>query len=609
MKRKISDFYYSISMKKKWVVFICVILLYEIILIGFVGYRNYEEIIGDHFIEGVKTDINNVTEQIESNLIGLEEFAKKLQYDEYINSFIQEREYSSKVQATKSDLYEYKVIPDYQFKRSVEKHLNSIVLSRPEIQLASIRFEKDINNTYVVSRTKSYAEELTFQKKDIFDKELEGESNTLYYMDDDNNLYIIQNLKSRVTLNQIATVIIKLDSELVLQKIYDMIEGAKEGAYLVGFNDREILQLGEITAEQKNEIISNFRLGDLSKDYLGDNPKKDIIVYDTINTTSQQMGVGVVISKNILFQDIRASSLKILVFSILTIPIFLLLAYKLYKDIIQPIYELSDKMRRIENGEMGVLVDNGRKDEIGVLFRAFNKMSNQINFLVNRVYKEQLALKNSEIRALQAQINPHFLYNTLETINWTARLSGADEVADMLEALGGIMEVNIDRKDERFLTVEEELKYTNHYIFLIKKRFGDNVKFEQDIDEKIMKYKVPRLILQPIIENAIEHGIEPVGSGLVIIRMFIKDDMLIIEVEDSGQGIQADMVLEMEYNLENWDRLASEKVESTSQGKIGVLNVHSRLRLIYGEESGIEIVSIYGKGTLIRMKVPIKEEE
>ena len=484
MKRKISDFYYSISMKKKWVVFICVILLYEIILIGFVGYRNYEEIIGDHFIEGVKTDINNVTEQIESNLIGLEEFARKLQYDEYINSFIQEREYSSKVQATKSDLYEYKVIPDYQFKRSVEKHLNSIVLSRPEIQLASIRFEKDINNTYVVSRTKSYAEELTFQKKDIFDKELEGESNTLYYMDDDNNLYIIQNLKSRVTLNQVATVIIKLDSELVLQKIYDMIEGAKEGAYLVGFNDREILQLGEITAEQKNEVISNFRLGDLSKDYLGDNPKKDIIVYDTINTTSQQMGVGVVISKDILFQDIRASSLKILVFSILTIPIFLLLAYKLYKDIIQPIYELSDKMRRIENGEMGVLVDSGRKDEIGVLFRAFNKMSNQINFLVNRVYKEQLALKNSEIRALQAQINPHFLYNTLETINWTARLSGADEVADMLEALGGIMEVNIDRKDERFLTVEEELKYTNHYIFLIKKRFGDNVKFEQDIDEK-----------------------------------------------------------------------------------------------------------------------------
>jgi len=127
--------------------------------------------------------------------------------------------------------------------------------------------------------------------------------------------------------------------------------------------------------------------------------------------------------------------------------------------------------------------------------------------------------------------------------------------------------------------------------------------------KKIMKYKVPRLILQPIIENAIEHGIEPVGSGFVIIRMFIKDDMLIIEVEDSGQGIQADMVLEMEYNLGNWDSLASEKVESTSQGKIGVLNVHSRLRLIYGEESGIEIVSIYGKGTLIRMKVPIKEEE
>lgn len=595
MKRKMSDFYYSISMKRKWTIFICVIILYEIVLIGYFGYKNYEDVIGEHFIEGVQRDIGNVTEQVGDKLTSLEEFAKKLQYDEYIYSFIQEKEYKS--------------IPEYELKRATERHLNSVLLTRPEIKLASIQFVKDPEHTYTVTRNKSYAEELSFAEMSIYKKELHSEGNTQFYMDLKKDIYIIQKINSRGSFQHAATIVLKIDKKLVFYKLEEILEGAKKGVYLVGLNNKEILESGEVSPEHKYKVIRYFKEKNVPDVYPGDNPKKEIIVYDTIKTTNAELGVAVLIFKDILFAQVRAASRKIIIFSLMTIPFFLLLAYKLYKDIIHPINILSGKMKQIEKGEIGVLVDSGRKDEIGVLFRSFNKMSNKINYLVNRVYKEQLALKNSEIRALQAQINPHFLYNTLEIINWSARLEGADEVADMIEALGGIMEINIDRKGERFLTVEEELTYTNHYIFLIKKRFGDKIQFKQEVSQEVLKRKVPRLILQPMIENAIEHGLEPVGRGLVTLRIYGEEDSLIIDIEDSGQGIKEAFMIELQYNLDNWNGPVSAKVESTSQGKIGVLNVHSRLKLIYGEESGIEITSQYNQGTLIRMRIPTIEKE
>ncbi len=608
MGSKFSDFYYSISMKRKWTIFICVIIIYEIVLIGYFGYKNYEEVIGDYFIESVQKDVSNVTEQVSDKLISLEEFAKKLQYDEYIYSFIQEKEFSLRADGNVGK-DQYKSLPEYELKRATERHLNSVLLSRPEIKLASIQFVKEPKNIYTVTRNKSYAEELSFAEMNIYEKSLEADENTVYHMDLKKDIYIIQKINSRGSFLHAATVILKIDRKMVLKKLEDMLEGPKKGVYVVGLGNKEILKAGDVSAEHKNKVLRYFKEVNAPDMYPGENPTKEIIVYDTIQTTNQEIGVAVLIFKDILLEGVRSSSRKIILVSLMTIPFFLLLAYKLYKDIIQPIYDLTAKMQQIEEGEIGVLIDNGRKDEIGVLFRSFNKMSNKINYLVNRVYKEQLAFKNSEIRALQAQINPHFLYNTLEIINWSARLEGADEVAEMIEALGGIMEINIDRKDERFLTVKEELKYTNHYIFLIKKRFGDKIQFKQDIEEGVMDRKVPRLILQPIIENAIEHGIEPVGRGSVIVKMYTEEEVLIIEISDTGQGIREDVMEELQYNLDHWDDVVSEKVESTSQGKIGVLNVHSRLRLIYGEQSGMEITSKYREGTLMKMRIPTIEDE
>lgn len=591
-------------MKTKWILFIFLVIIYPIILIGYVGYKNYEKVIGDYFIENVQKDVSTVTEQVEDNLTNLEDFMGKLQYDETIYSFTQEKEYSSRAKSNGQGTL-YASMPEYEFKRSIERYLQSILLTRTELTLGSIQFTIDPSITYVVGKKNSYLEQIAFPEQKLYEYARNQEGKTLYYIDENKDTYIIQKIISRRTFGESATIAFKIDSKFLFGKFEHMLEGAKQGVYVISACNKEMLEVGEVPPIYKEKIKSYANQNMPSERYPGENPKKEFIVYDTVATDNHRMGVAVLIFTDILLQDIRKLSRNILLLCMSTIPIFLFLGYQLYKDMIYPIYVLSEKMEEIEKGTMGVLVTSEREDEIGFLFRAFNRMSNQIQYLINCVYKEQLAFKNAEIRALQAQINPHFLYNTLEVINWKARLSGADEVAQMIEALGGIMEINIDRKDERFLTLAEEIKYTDHYIFLIKKRFGDKIRFEKNMEEEALQYKVPRLILQPIIENAIEHGIEPIGKGTVTLTIAIKENLLEIEIRDDGQGMEENVASKLQYDLENWSKLNVEEMGVTSQGKIGVLNVHSRLRLIYGEEYGIRIVSAYNKGTAIKMNLPI----
>ena len=239
-------------------------------------------------------------------------------------------------------------------------------------------------------------------------------------------------------------------------------------------------------------------------------------------------------------------------------------------------------------------------------------MSKQIQYLVNCVYREQLMLKSSELKALQDQINPHFLYNTLEMINWKARMSGDGDLSMMIEALAGIMEVNIDRRDSHFLTVKEEIDYLKNYIFLIQKRFGERIHFEAQIDETLLEYKIPRLILQPLVENAITHGIEAKGEGTITVKVEQEGKLLYLTVQDTGAGIKEERLHCLQEELSHPEKTYIES-ESQDEGKsrkhVGVINVQKRIKLLYGEAYGMHIESKEGAGTRIIIKLSIETRE
>jgi two-component system sensor histidine kinase YesM len=328
---------------------------------------------------------------------------------------------------------------------------------------------------------------------------------------------------------------------------------------------------------------------------------KIYLFYNTISPLEWKLSVY--ISSNTLLADLRKVLFRIVILCFLTLPIWLLLIDFIYRGIIKPINVLVESMGKIEKGETGITVDIKRNDELGYVFKTFNKMSQQINNLINKVYKEQLTMKDAEIKALQAQINPHFLYNTLETINWKAQLCGANDISEMVTALSSIIDANLDRNNEKMIPVKKEIEYIDNYNLLIQKRFGKKITFVKSIDNGALEYMIPKLLIQPLIENSIYHGLETKkGGGTIELIISIEENMVLIVVADDGTGIDDDTLRDLKESL-------NKNVENQyeSRTKIGIMNVHRRIKLIYGEEYGLNIFSESNKGTTIILKLPFIE--
>ncbi|MDF2612248.1 MAG: signal transduction histidine kinase, LytS [Clostridia bacterium] len=601
MKGRLKTFYFKIPIKVKWIAFICILVSYPIFFIGYVGYRQYEKVITAHFVQSVEADILQIIEDTQEDIDKLEEFVVQLKYDEAIHTFNQ-RYYMVVEEKKKSNVQTnlgYSGIGDYDLGKMVEGYLRSVVLSKPEIDVGGYEFE-DRSTEYIISKRKSYQEENDFRIKKVFEHIREALKETqnifAYYIDEDSNIYIGETLFDRNKFEEAGILVFKIKKEYLVDKYSKVLEGPKEGVYVVESNGKEILSKGNLPENKWERIKGFLNIHVKEADLYKNEDKQQVILYSQVHSVNLSMSSAIFISKDILLTDIRHLSKITLILCVSTLPIFLLFAAGLYKEIIYPIYTLSGKMQQIENGEIGVVMKSDRRDELGYLFSTFDKMSQRIQYLVNTVYKEEIALKNAEIKLLQDQMNPHFLYNTLEMINWKARMLGSEEIPEMIEALSGIMEINIDRRKTPFLTIEEEMRYLDNYIFLIHKRFGEKIVFKKDVDINTYALKIPRIILQPLVENAITHGIEPVGSGTIFLGVKVKEEKLVITIQDNGQGIEEDVLKDLYMEM-----VSEEKVT----GKVGVINVQKRIKLLYGEEYGLTLSSKPNEGTLITVRLPI----
>lgn len=625
MKSSLSNLYKKTSIKTKWILFVLILVLYPMILIGYVGYKNYEGVITEHFNKSVQKDVLVVSEWFEERLEDVETFIAETQYNKQLYDMC--TYYYGRMKMVGIDIKENTpevakqidqvLMNDYSFNQDMSRYLKTLILARQDVILAAFQFKEQDDFSYIEFRDKGSAfyEHLEFNSQDVFEnisQVFEGTETTAYYIDDLNNLYIGQKIFYRDTLQHAGTMVLKLDTKHLMRKYEEMVTGAIKAVYVEANDNAELLALGDLNEDEKTKLVNFMNMNPEQDIVYKEENKKQAIIYNTFSTKNLVIGNAVYISTDILLADIRNLSRFIFILCISILPIFLLLANKLYKELIYPIYLLSDKMQQIEKGEMGVQIKGDYYDEIGYVYGAFNRMSRQIQYLVNCVYREQLMLKSSELKALQDQINPHFLYNTLEMINWKARMSGDEDISQMIEALAGIMEVNIDRRDSHFLTIKEEIDYLRNYIFLIQKRFGERIHFEAEVDETLFACKIPRLILQPLVENAITHGIETQGEGSITVKVERKDKLLYLTVQDTGQGIKEERLHYLQEELSHPEKTYIES-ESQDEGEsrkhIGIINVQKRIKLLYGEEYGMYIESKEGRGTRIIIKLSIQARE
>jgi signal transduction histidine kinase len=269
----------------------------------------------------------------------------------------------------------------------------------------------------------------------------------------------------------------------------------------------------------------------------------------------------------------------LLVLILAIVPIGIFIMWFVQKRIARPIAILSQASRRMAEGELGVTVPMRGPDELGQLGVAFSSMSTQIHHLVDTVYKEQLAVKDARIEAMQARVNPHFLNNALELITWQARLDGSEAVTAMVEALSVLLNASLDRGDHRLSTLNQELEVADAYFYFIRLRFGERLTLWKDADSELGSLTLPRLVIQTLLENAVEHGIAPAGGGHIRLKVFRDEHFLHVEVRNGGKRLSAE-------DKQKISRLLSDDV---AEGHVGIRNVSLRLRLIYGEKASLNI--------------------
>ena len=254
------------------------------------------------------------------------------------------------------------------------------------------------------------------------------------------------------------------------------------------------------------------------------------------------------------------------------------------RKISRPIDTLMAGASKIQAGELGSQIDyQAGSREFEYLTDSFNRMSAQLQSQFTRLYQEELARRDAQIKALQSHINPHFLNNTLESINWQVRMSGDAKASRMIEALSTVLDAALDRKGRPEVRLAEEMTYVNAYLYIVKQRFGKRLSVDVQLPDELMDCRVPRLILQPVIENAVEHGIGPGGQGNIALRGFRREGFLILEVENDGGMTPQDE--------EHIARLLSPDCDMAGEpsGRIGIANVDLRLRILYGRPCGLSI--------------------
>ena len=302
--------------------------------------------------------------------------------------------------------------------------------------------------------------------------------------------------------------------------------------------------------------------------------------------------------KELLSKSRQAQSVYVLTAIILVI-VALLFSRFMARSITLPIQKLRDSMKKVQEGDFSVsdvVVDS--KNEIGSLTKSFDVMTHRIHELMEQNVHEQEEKRKSELKALQSQINPHFLYNTLDSIIWMAEGKKNEEVVLMTASLARLLRQSISNEDE-VVPIANEVEYARGYLTIQKMRYKDKLEFQIEVDSSILYIPLIKLVLQPIIENAIYHGLKYKESkGLLIVKGFMKDGNAVLQVIDDGVGMDEETLAHI------YDK---HKVNYHSNG-VGVYNVQKRLKLYYGEDYGITYTSEFGKGTTATITIPGRQE-
>lgn len=385
--------------------------------------------------------------------------------------------------------------------------------------------------------------------------------------------------------------------DLKLDKIKEVIEAVTLGKngflYLMDGNGGIVYApVNPIVYRVKNEWLTDSANSIVKKIQDSD---FQIIYKESAYTNWKTIGV---FSLNETLKEVTNLRHYSILIGLITLVLAVAAAFFFTASIAKPLSKLGSLMKRAEEGDLSVRFNSKYNDEIGRLGTSFNRMIKEISNLIDMVYAEQQRKREAELKTLQAQIKPHFLYNTLYTIQWMAEEHGAKDVVAILGSLANLFRIGLS-KGKEMISVQEELEHVRSYLAIQKARYEDKLTYEINFDEKILTHSVLKVILQPLVENAIYHGLNAKrGGGKITITAKEQEGKLYFSVEDNGLGITTEKLKEIRQLL------SCDHRESGKTG-FGIFNVNERIRLSVGKEYGLVYSSVYQEGTKVEVWHPL----
>ena len=306
-----------------------------------------------------------------------------------------------------------------------------------------------------------------------------------------------------------------------------------------------------------------------------------------------------ILSKNSITSAITKQKSYLFLIVLLSSTVSIILAGCFIHVINNRLLKVIDGMRAVPNGKLDNYIENYSSDEIGELIDNYNYMISKMSILIENQYKLGKEVKNAELKALQAQINPHFLYNTLDMINWMSYKNMNKEISAAVKALAKFYKLSLN-KGKDIVTIEDELQHSKFYVQLQNMRYNNRIHLDINISEELIHYYIPKITFQPIIENSILHGILGRGmeDGTIMISGYKENNKLTIQISDDGIGIPAEVI----------PLILTDNNLKTKGSGYGLKNINERIKILYGEDYGLSFTSNLGVGTTVEIVLPIINE-
>lgn len=582
-------FYKNTSIKNKLLLLFYIQIVIPLFFIGVTSYQKSAEIIEQKSINYSLDILKMIELRFKDLSASMQGLTLELLYDNRVYDALSSKGYEDNITI-------------YNRTNEIRSILRQATLSRNEIQSICLvtknrrfySFDSDNGKIRI---------EFTLPYDSIVEAARKGRGKLVWFLEKQegqvSEIYVTRMVYDRDSYNEIGLIAINIKKEYLESVYTDLSKESLNYISILSENNEEIIKQAE-----NSGILKNFYRQQLQgkRGFYTDSKAGMLVSYVQLEDPSWKIVYHIPIKE--LYREMDTLKRWVLLIIVYGLIILSVLSVLTSVDIITPINKLVEGMKKVERGNKHEDIELDRSDELGYLSESFNRMSKKIDYLVNRIYKEEIALKEAEIKALQAQINPHFLFNTLENINWMAQLNGVPEISETVSALAKLIDGSIGRGD-RTISLREELEYIDNYTTVLKNRYEDKFEVIKILDEGLMDKKIPRLLIQPLVENAVKHGIgKSRRKGIIRLEAFREEGHIVFEVEDNGMGMTAEELEALNKRLQEDELILEGNGAVPARKSIGLENVNRRIKLLYGSSYGVKIESSYDEYTKVTVRIP-----